>query len=374
MEQSVEQLKAMVYETLLESKKPIKSKTIALNIRSKYDGFKMSRFMLRDILWKEMKGLFEYDNQNYTFWIDSEQLKINEGVSDSNKKSTNLTKTFQNPENFKFDELLKKIGNFEQKNILQDFQNLIKSNYLNVNTGNKKFDQLISVIVKDNKITPNEEAFLKQKTLEFDLPYSLIEKAKEMLNSNNPFLDNIIHIIFEDGKITEEELLFLKEKEIENDFSKSFVNQRFWQIGISYYLKELNQLNNFDKIIKLWHIGNILDFSLINIDTWLILKLDIHSYNKIDEIINKSIEVLEDHLKKHVSEKYRIYNDQLLEYLYSEINVDNQKEEPLKIKIDNRINDKVIKIIEQEKMRIGDPASNLLAENIKFRLENKEWD
>lgn len=370
----------MVYEILLESKKPLMAKRIAYNIYQKYNGYRMSRFIVRDIIWKQMKDDVEYDSVNYTYAIkkssknnEKKQNRINNSyrsIVNSDAPTTMISQKIE------YNELLTNLQNPEGKNILIEFKNLIQRKFLNVNTGNKKFDQLIATIVKDNKITKNEEVFLKQKTLEYGLPYNLIEKAKEMLNSNNPYLDNIIHLIFEDGKVKDEELLFLKEKKRENEFSKSFLNQRFWQIGICYYLKDLSQINNFQKVIKLWHIGNTLGYELINIDTWLLMKLDIHKSNNIEDIIFRGVEAIEEQLKEHIRKNYNFYNDHIINDLYKEINLLPQIKSIKSLTNNNeeKLGRNILKILELEKIRIGSPDVNLLVENIKYRIEKELWE
>ena len=74
----------MVFETLLESKKPLMAKKIAFNIYRKYDGYKMSRFMVRDILWKQMRDNIDYDNINYTYTLKESFKDIEEIKPDIN--------------------------------------------------------------------------------------------------------------------------------------------------------------------------------------------------------------------------------------------------------------------------------------------------
>ena len=361
MEKIIEEQKQMVYETLLESKKPLMAKKIAYNIFRKYDGYRMSRFVVRDILWKEMKGEFEYDKDNYTYLLKKKQSNKLKDESSNNKKlkKENL---YQN--------IINKLNNKEGHETVSDFRNLIKSNFLGVNTGNKKFDELIKLVVKDNKITPAEESFLKEKTHELGLPFDLINKAKEHVNSNNPYLDNIIHLIFEDGIISEKELVFLKEKEKENNFSKSFVNQRFWQVGICFYLKELMKHNQFIKLVELWEVGITLDFELFKSDTWLILNLDIHNNNDIKTIIDNGQKKIRTKLLDFLNIKFKFEDNELnnfckilnLEYKFNEEENDDDNDK------------KIMKILEQEKIRIGCPEVNLLVENVKYRIENNLWD
>jgi len=371
LEKSLGELKTMVFEILLESKKPLMAKKIAFKIYRKYNGYRMSRFMVRDILWKEMKGQFKYDNVNYTYSIESENLESQKTNLEEDLTVEDLNKTSNNID---YDTLINKLSSKEEKIIIHDFKKLIKSNYLNVNTGNKKFDELLKSVVKDNKITTNEEAFLKEKSIELGLPFDLIGKAKEMLNSGNPYLDNIIHLIYEDGKITENEIKFLKEKEIEHEFTKSFVSKRFWQIGVCYYLNELIKIDGFKNVVKLREIGRILDFKLLNSDTWIILNLDIHTSNNINEIIENCQTKIEGKLNDYIKERYDFYNENLIESLYSEIDLRNTFLNEFKSDGDLEDYEKIIKILNQEKIRIGSPDANLLVENVKFRIQNNIWD
>ena len=74
----------MVFETLLESKKPLIAKKIAKNIFRKYDGYRMSRFMVRDILWKQLKDNIDYDDVNYTYILKESFKNIEEIKPDIN--------------------------------------------------------------------------------------------------------------------------------------------------------------------------------------------------------------------------------------------------------------------------------------------------
>ena len=360
MEDFINDQKNMVREVLKESKTPLMAKKIAQLIYRKFDGYRMSRFVVRDILWKEMKGEFEYNKNDYTYSLKKNAIIKPIGL---------FTEAIKPKKESLYQKIINDFKKKEGHESVSEFKNLIKSNFLGVNTGNEKFDELIKLVVKDNQITPAEESFLKEKTNELGLPFDLINKAKEHINSNNPYLDNIIHLIFEDGIISEKELIFLKEKEKENDFSKSFVNQRFWQIGICFYLKELMKHNQFIKFIELWEVGRSLDFDLVKSDTWLILNLDIHTTNDIEMIIENGQNNIRTKLLEYLKTKYNFKNNELdnfckvlnLEYKFNEEeSVDDDK--------------KIMKILEQEKIRIGCPEVNLLVENVKYRIENNLWD
>lgn len=67
MEENIKNQKKMIREVLKESKTPLMAKRIAQLIYRKFDGYRMSRFVVRDILWKYMKEEIDYDKLNYTY-------------------------------------------------------------------------------------------------------------------------------------------------------------------------------------------------------------------------------------------------------------------------------------------------------------------
>lgn len=359
MRDTVDEQKRMVYEILEQSKKPIMAKKIAKLIYRKFDGYRMSRFIVRDIIWKEMKGEFIYSRENYTYQL--KEITANE--------KTSSKETIINQDNGLIKSFIEKLKKQKGFDTVSDFRMFIKGEYLSVNTGNDKFDELIKLVVKDNIITPSEELFLKEKSIELGLPYNLIEKVKEHIYSNNPYLDNIIHLIFEDGKITEKELIFLKEKETENNFSRSFVNQRFWQIGICFYLEELLKFQDFLNLIELWEIGRKTAFELCNSSTWIMLILDIHTSQNILEILEKGKLKFKSKLEEHLKAEFN-FKTTTIEKLCDEYNLKYSFKENENKKDNNLSMHKLIKIVNEEKRRIGDPASDLLAENILFRIKN----
>ena len=103
-------------------------------------------------------------------------------------------------------------------------------------------------------------------------------------------------------------------------------------------------------------------------------ELIVQNYQEVDELINpinqiylilkalQNTEIINDinKLKNHLEEF-----DKELEKIKSILNIQNER----KIDINN-----LLKIIAEEKYRIGKTDANLLAENITFRLKNNLWD
>jgi transposase-like protein len=139
-------------------------------------------------------------------------------------------------------------------------------------------------------------------------------------------------------------------------------------------LNELIKIDGFKNVVKLREIGRILDFKLLNSDTWIILNLDIHTSNNINEIIENCQTKIEGKLNDYIKERYDFYNENLIESLYSEIDLRNTFLNEFKSEGDLEDYEKIIKILNQEKIRIGSPDANLLVENVKFRIQNNIWD
>ena len=59
----------MILKVLEKASSPLKARTISKNIYTDFNGYKISRFKVRDHLWdpKTLKNLIAYDNENYTY-------------------------------------------------------------------------------------------------------------------------------------------------------------------------------------------------------------------------------------------------------------------------------------------------------------------
>ena len=277
----------------------------------------------------------------------------------------------KNKKENKFDEL---INDYSSENVQLVVSNFFKNKLIEISTGNDKIDYLIKSVVKDNLITEAEELFLKNKAKEFSFEDDIIDKAKQLLEQNNPYLDNIIHIIFDDGIVSNEELLFLNEKITENNFTKEFVNNRFWVIAFSEYRYHLLKLKDFDNIFKLIFIYLELNLNTRLNDDKLIEYLNIFSNYSIEDVVNQAekdilafiIELLRN------SEKIKNIN-YFLNEAYDKIVLSNTESFNLN-NSDETLLTRLIKILNQEKMRLGSLDADLIVENVKYRIENELWD
>ena len=277
----------------------------------------------------------------------------------------------KNKKENKFDEL---INDYSSENVQLVVSNFFKNKLIEISTGNDKIDYLIKSVVKDNLITEAEELFLKNKAKEFSFEDDIIDKAKQLLEQNNPYLDNIIHIIFDDGIVSNEELLFLNEKTTENDFTQEFVNNRFWVIAFSEYRYHLLKLKGFDNIFKLIFIYLELNLNNRLNDDKLIEYLNIFSNYSIEDVVNQAEKDILAFISELLRNSEKIKNiNYFLNEAYDKIVLSNTESFNLN-NSDETLLTRLIKILNQEKMRLGSLDADLIVENVKYRIENELWD
>jgi hypothetical protein len=311
-------------------------------------GRRLSKEEFNSIVWGPLKQKFNHCRVSWTYEWKRETIR-------TKRKATNP-----------LSEVEDKLKDF---NPFETLKNEARKNFIKVNSGNKKIDELIRTVVKDNRITQCEEEFLIQKTVELNLPVSLLYEATKSLHENNPYLDNLIHLVFEDGVITKEEIKFLKEKVIENEFNPIYFNVRFWQIGLIHYMDHLLKYELFSNIIKYWGINFKLKLSTELGNEFYFNALNIFESSSFESLLMKGEKKINTSLNYAI--KHSLYKNLLLEncigYFKSPSISNIEKIEPDK-PLNSHIN--LLKtIINEEKRRLGSPQGNLLAENILFRIE-----
>lgn len=350
----------LILSAVEKNRKPVSAKEISKIIRNEY-GVIIGRSTIKKLIYSQLNEKISF-NPFLLKFILKKSDKPEKNVSRKNGKQTDFLKDL--------------ITECDSIDLLKETQTFFKGNLIEVSTGVKQIDDLIKLVVKDNQITECEELFLKSKANEHGYNEDIIETAKKSLNSNNPYLDNLIHIVFEDGIVTSQELLFLKEKTQENNFSTTFVNERFWTIGLAEYTQHMIKMNNLNKVLLIFIVLIRFDSNLFNTNK-LFDRLNIFQVISFAEIIEVTLEAFSNELNKLLQKKYN------LEFDYSKFLVENFEfmisEE--KGETDNNLNDptllsmnKFLKILNQERLRIGSPDVNLLVENIEYRIENNLWD
>lgn len=346
----------IIQDILEESKTPLSSAEISRILKEKYF-YRVTKkeifTIINDFLSDSI--LFNSNNLTYTF-------KNNNYIIDNIQHIYSLS-----------DVLDSILYIYKDVDIISAIKEKFRSHLLVVSTGIHEIDYLIKSIVKDNRITECEEIFLRSKAKEFGYSGDIIATAKHSLESNNPYLDKLIHIIFDDGLITNDELAYLREKTEENGFSSAFVNERFWTIGLSEYTQHLLKLDPLDKVIVLFFIYNKINDNIYHIEQF-IQHLDFYQFEDISSIGDANLERISKMLNNSLKDKYGY------EYNYANFILDNIiiKKDWYQVtkELQNNNTDlsKFIKVLNQERLRIGSPDVNLLFENVCFRLENNLWD
>lgn len=342
----------LVLSVLENNQHGITSREISNILRNEFNTL-LNKQEVNKLIYRKLTGDVYYCKNTYRYSLK----KFN--TEQKNKKEN------------KFDEL---INDYSSENVQLVVSNFFKNKLIEISTGNDKIDYLIKSVVKDNLITEAEELFLKNKAKEFSFEDDIIDKAKQLLEQNNPYLDNIIHIIFDDGIVSNEELSFLNEKTTENDFTQEFVNNRFWVIAFSEYRYHLLKLKGFDNIFKLIFIYLELNLNTRLNDDKLIEYLNIFSNYSIEDVVNQAEKDILAFISELLRNSEKIKNiNYFLNEAYNKIVLNNTESFNLN-KSDETLLTRLIKILNQEKMRLGSLDADLIVENVKYRIENELWD
>ena len=342
----------LVLSVLENNQHGITSREISNILRNEFNTL-LNKQEVNKLIYRKLTGDVYYCKNTYRYSLK----KFN--TEQKNKKEN------------KFDEL---INDYSSENVQLVVSNFFKNKLIEISTGNDKIDYLIKSVVKDNLITEAEELFLKNKAKEFSFEDDIIDKAKQLLEQNNPYLDNIIHIIFDDGIVSNEELSFLNEKTTENDFTQEFVNNRFWVIAFSEYRYHLLKLKGFDNIFKLIFIYLELNLNTRLNDDKLIEYLNIFSNYSIEDVVNQAEKDILAFISELLRNSEKIKNiNYFLNEAYDKIVLSNTESFNLNDS-DETLLTRLIKILNQEKMRLGSLDADLIVENVKYRIENELWD
>ncbi len=352
----------MILSVCKLNKNPLSSIEISSEIENIF-GYYIHKSEVNRLIHKNLRGKIKYDRLSFKYFINEiSNSDINKVISEIEKELTK--KTF---------DLLRYSVNYSLLGIVKEY---FKLKYIQVNTGNPNIDYLIKTVVKDNIITECEEEFLRLKASELNYDKNIIERAKLNLESNNPYLDDLIHIIFNDGEIKTNELDFLKEKTLENRFSEKFVCERFWIIGISEYSSHLLRIKDFKLfIICLFAVIRLNREDLI--ESIFVNELNVLKNNNIESLIHQSFVKLNSIVNELLSEEFDFQFDYTRKILFENcksFDSEDSTNDLISTSFNENSFDRFIKILNQEKLRIGTPDVNLLVENIKYRIENQLWD
>lgn len=335
---------------------PLTKKELVNELRVKHH-ININPIEIKEILWSKLRNEIIYDKDEWTYRLKSklkneieekENPTLNQylknNISDTIKALYGKIQFYQIvnfSEEFLYDEA-NDIQDFDihdelyfeklQKKVLQNY-NLLKKMYTII-------QNIPSIVSLKNEIIENDDDINETDLNNFTNTFnSLFEVDEEKIRIKNNFFFNQ----------TKDELEFLFEAYEKYYYSFGKINQcKNNEISISSKDDLKSSENDNEESEK------------------------IHSLlNELDNPIN-SINLILDSIKnpKIINDNDKVYN--YLELLLIESKKINfilkkKKEKFLDINV-------VLKIISEEKYRIGKSDANLLAENITFRLKNNLWD
>lgn len=343
-----------IREILADSKAPLMAKDIKRIVNERLP-YACSRKLINQALFGPLRKEVVKDNFSYSL---KEKANVE---SHSNVNQERVVK----------DRILEDVlGEIQNSDVIHDLVKAAKDNYIRVKSGSTRFDNIVRDIVRDNNVTKVEERFLEEKAKELGLDKKYVDRAKQSLNENNPYFDNLIHLVFEDGLITDEEIAYISEKVSEHGFSKKLFNIRFWQIGIIHYLDSLIHNQNFLDVIKLWAIkSHNKSLSDELKDEFFFECVSIFRSSSFEEILDNGKSEIFAAIQSKMNLSFEEISHAIREIIFKDV-------ESYTLKVSEEVNNKtdlsieIIKIIKEEKARIASPDSDLMAENIIFRLES----
>ena len=336
----------IITEILTKATYPLMAKEIRDIIKDDY-GIRLDRKLISQTLYsKDFKDKVYHNRTNWTYTLLQQEEK---------KEKSSV-----------FDLSIEKLNSI---NINEQINEAIQNNKDSIETGNLDFDSIVKLIIRDNKITKSEEAFLKQKVDELELDPTILERIKNSLFENNPFLDDLINLILEDGLITDEELKFLSEKTEEYHFSNVFASKRFWELLLTKYSNLFSNSFAYNDLLKRLQFAFAVDSQLFKELISYVCEFDIIKFKSFEKCIEELNVLLLAKLNQGLA--FKVTSSEIIQYVKkAEVFWAKSKDDKgLRKKDSNQDLDWVKSIINEERLRVGSPDANLLAENIIYRLK-----
>lgn len=244
-----------------------------------------------------------------------------------------------------------------------------------VSCGDERLDSLIRTALKNGELTPIERDFILQKAIEFECDSERVLETVAAMHERNPVFEDVVRAIFSDGYVTNEEIAFLKAKAGELSISEFEANRWWWGIGLDEYENLWRQggaFSGFVVVLSIWIVidkrgwTNGKDF---NID----VLFDIYGGDSIQEIFNQAYFSLSEKFMDNDFKQDDL--DKLFDEIYSSL--PPRPSDPEEPKGQPEIGEKhipldfLMRLLKEEKRRIGSSDVSLLVENIIYALENE---
>lgn len=280
----------MILEILKKSKTPLMAKNISFLLYQSYNGYKLHRKSVRDILWNELKSKIKYDKNNFTYELKNQIESIHEDVTyliePLKYKLTELYEYKKQLDNeFKFDKKswihkIKEVSfSIDFKEERDEFKILkaslgnpfyffskiidpVKFNN-NIHFQSFEFQKIFDEVTRDNIITQTEKDYLIEKGVDFGVESKLIKKGlKEIDFKGYNSFKLLIDEICEDGIITEVERRYINEKAKQYNVDSHLLDQLI-TLGLKKvsFLKTHKKNNKFFRFIQHVLVGIFLGIS-----------------------------------------------------------------------------------------------------------------
>lgn len=251
---------------------------------------------------------------------------------------------------------------------ISELKSQAENSIIESRSGFPLLDSALMHVVRDNVISQNEVRFLKHLSTRVGFNGDIDELIQKNLHAQNPYLDSLIHGAFHDGIIEDYEVHTIAEQGNSIGFNEQFLGQRFWSIAFTDYFKDLLNIPSFDRFLKLSFIRQCRGQKAAPLED-LIRKVHLSTKvqfaNEIESLSENAQSLVGNELND--AEKGLLASDTSQILTPSEQNAPPIHEGPREHK--HLSVAKVIKIMHDEKDKLGDPVANLLVENVLFQID-----
>ena len=278
-------------------------------------------------------------------------------------KWTKQTKNNKNEP--QLDDLIPRFAEF-----ISELKSQAENSIIQSKSGFPLLDNAMMHAIRDNIISENELRFLKNLASRVGYNGNLEELIQRNLHAQNPYLDSLIHGAFHDGIIEDYEIHTIAEQGESIGFDEMWLTQRFWSIALTDYFSDLIKISSFDRFLKFTLIRKCRGQTItpikelttaVRLKTESSFTTDIDSLSRSIQLqIGSDLNGAESELLAHDSSELILTSQPL-----ASISEDNNADE------DNLSIEKMIKIMHEEKDKLGDPIANLLVENILFQIDKE---
>lgn len=309
-----------------------------------------SAIEIRSIIYKE-------------FGIHSDLASINKLISKANtgKESKVPSKSQEKTKNLeRFTPPVNQEKLNGQETLYKLSQQVSKLNF-QLNIQDERLRSVVFSVIRDNTITQEEKLHLQKKSAEYGYQGDIIRDVEKALNQNNPYLDDLIHEIHNDALIEPQEVDHLLQAGNEIGLSQDYLSYRFWVISFTYYPAHFKKFNSYLFTIKLLHTYFNHTGDYFPAQDFLSCFGPL-TPNNLDESISSANYILAGMIADRIKWSRQRLENESRAHDFDTNKWANPSYEHLRIP--QQLYTYLKTIINQQASTIGDPATDLMAENL----------